>query len=286
MTGEPLAQQKDASMRQPAETYRVAILTHQRPKALAERTLTFLSSTSVDPDRITIFVNSTDPYIDAYGDVAKAFNVALHPMPVEGIGEARKYVTEHYPEGTPVVQLDDDITELSVVTPDGKKTRPQKNLDRFFTRMFKETADRGLYVWGVAPVPNHFFLKPKQLSESLKFVIYTFCGYYARPGHPVHDTHLRTKEDYDFSLRAWWYDGAVLRHDGAAPKADHYKLPGGAVSYRSYEIETESANTLLATWPGLIRLNTKRKSGYPEVSLNPRKRHAGNSVDTPPPGLS
>lgn len=124
-------------------------------------------------------------------------------------------------------------------------------------------------------MPNHFFLTEGRWTEGLRFLIGTFLGQILRPGHPVHRQTITLKEDYETSLLHYHYDGAVLRADGVAVKADHY-TPGGVAAYRSTEAEEAAVQKLMADWPGLVRRNTRRTS--PEVLLAVRKRQAPHAI--------
>lgn len=265
--------------------YQIAIPSYLRPAHLAERAMTTLISGGVPLEAVTVFIHDHDPHTDAYRDLVRSLGVRLEVTDAQGIRGQRNYIANHYPEGTPVVQCDDDVTALLEAV-DEKTLTPITDLDSFIKGSFAEAAGRGLSVWGVAPVPNAYFLKPGRISEGLKFLIATFSGYVSRPGSPIHEATVETKEDYELALKAWWWDGGVMRHDGVAVEADHFRLPGGCVDGRNAAIEEASAAALLAAWPGCIRLNKRRKSGFTEVQLNPKKRHDGHPVTTPPPGVS
>jgi hypothetical protein len=251
---------------------------------LTERTLPMLTTGGVDPARVTVFTHDHDPNLPAYRTITRSSGVALQVTTARGINAQRTEIINHYPPGTPLTQVDDDLTGV-VAAVDKKTLRRVTDIHGLIEEMFWATAARDLHVWGLAPVPNAFYLTPGHLSEGLKFLIYTMIGVYTRPGHPVHTTTVATKDDYELSLRAWWYDGASLRHDGAAAKADIYKAPGGCQATRKPEHAQQAVTELLRAWPGLVRRNTRRKSDYPEILLTPRKRHTGHPPTTPPPGV-
>lgn len=270
--------------RLPADTYRVAIPSYQRPHMLTERTLPMLLNGGVTPDRITIFVHDNDPHLDAYQQLASTSGTELHITTARGINAQRDRIRHHYPPGTPLVQTDDDLTHLTQAT-DPKTLRTITNIDTLIRNMFLGTAGHDLYVWGLSPVVNPFFMKPGHLTEGLKFLIYTMIGCFNRPDHPVHTTTVPTKDDYELSLRAWWYDGAVLRNDGVAARADIYKAAGGCQLTRKPEHAHQAVDSLIQQWPGLVRRNTRRKSDHPEILLAPKPRHTGHPPTTPPPGV-
>lgn len=260
--------------------YQVAIPSHQRAELLRDRTLALLTGRGVSRDRVTVFLDDGEPQQRAY----QQLGVQVHVAPVSGINAMRRYIADHYPRGTPVLQVDDDAEDLRrVVGP--KSTEPVQDVDQFTREAFDITKGQDLAVWGVSAVLNPFFMRDT-ITSDLKFVIGSFWGYFARPGHPVHRTRVDVKEDYETSLRAWWYDGGIVRFNGVAIKADHYRAPGGCQGYRDASLSAAAAEALIVDWPGLVRLNERRKSGHAEVLLNRKKRHDGHSVDSPPPGVT
>jgi hypothetical protein len=264
------------------DLYQVAVPSWNRADLLATTTLALLRERHVDLARVTVFLDADDPRLHAYASLAEDYLFSLVVSKVKGINAQRRVISEHYAPGTPVVCLDDDVSDVVRAT-DPKTLAPVLDLDTFFRDAFIDTAAHDLYVWGVSAVTNAFFMQAKP-SVNLKFLIATLWGFYSRPGHPVHDTRVEVKEDYEQSLRAWFYDGGVYRLNDVSAKADHYKAAGGCQDYRDPEASRLAAAQLMEDWPDLVRLNTKRKSGHAEILLARRDRHAGNPVATPPPG--
>jgi hypothetical protein len=263
--------------------WRVAVPSYQRADLTTQKTLAMLAAGGVDPARVAVYCRDDDPQLDAYRQAAALAGHTVVPLPARGINATRRAIIDCYAPGTPLLQLDDDVSALVEVV-DGK-LRPLADVAPWVTAMFTETASRDLWVWGVAPVPNAFFLRQGQVSEGLKFCIATCLGTFTRPGHPVHATAAQVKEDYELSLRAWWYDGAVARADGVAPKADHYSA-GGCADTRSPAVEEASVQVLERGFPGLVRRNTKRQGPYPEVLLARRGRGPRRPAHTPLPGAA
>lgn len=274
----------DFAYRPPVE-YVVAIPSYQRAEQLEKRTLALLLGGGVEPERVHIFLHDNDPTIADYAALAERTGISLVVTQARGITAQRTGIAAYWPEGTPVVSMDDDVTAL-MAAKDAKTLVPVDDLGWLFTMMFNELCHRLLWVWGLAPVPNAFFLKPERVNEGLKFLIFTCYGFYSRPGHPVHSHTVPYKDENELSLRAWWYDGAVVRHDGIAAKANFYTLAGGCqAAGRNHDQIEASVKSLLAQWPGLVRINTNRKSEHTEIVLARRARTAGHPVDSLPPGV-
>lgn len=262
--------------------YQVAIPSYQRPTVLMTKTLPALTRHGVAPERITVFLHAHDPDLEDYRAYLPC-DIDVKVTDAHGITEQRARILGAYPAGTPLVQVDDDLSGL-VKAVDAKRTVPVTDIDAVFRSMFFETAARDLWVWGLSPTTNAFYMTPGRITTGLRFCIGTVLGTYTRPDHPVHAGHVATKEDYDLCLRAWWWDGGVVRADGIAPDADHY-TPGGCTDLRTVAVEEASVVDLCSMWPGLVRRNDKRKGPYPEIKLAPKARAAGHPPSTPPPGV-
>lgn len=268
-------------------SYVVAIPSYQRPDELFAHSLATLASKHVPLDQVYVFLHEHDPHLDTY--LLKLDLMGVHAVvtQAQGIGEQRTAITNHFPEGAQVVGMDDDIQGvMSTTGPRWAHAYQVENLDALFTHMFAHVKQEGLAVWGLAPVDNPFFLKPGQISLGLKLVMFTLFGFINRPGHPVHQGTVRYKDEQEFSLRAWWYDGAVARNDGVAVKTTFYSDGGCQAAGRNYDQVDESVESLLVQWPGLIKRAPKRKSAWPEVALARRQRHPGNPVHALPPGAA
>lgn len=263
--------------------YQVAIPSYLRPVMLAQRTLPFLIEGGIRLDRITVFVHDNDPHLFQYQEITEAAGVNLEVTTARGINEQRAAIRSHYGDGTMLVQVDDDVTGLYEAL-DAKTLDPVHDVAAFFEAMFREMLVHGLYSWGLTPVMNAYFMKPGAYSTGLKFVIFSLFGTIVRRDHPVNTVTVATKDDYEYSLRSWWYDGGILRNEHVAAKADIYKAPGGCQNTRTVELAEESVQSLIRQWPGLVRRNERRKSDFPEILLARRPRHAGYPITSKPPG--
>lgn len=271
-------------MYRPTENYVVIVPSFQRPHLLHERTLPALLQGGVDPSRVVVYLHDHDPYLPQYMDVVAQRGVRHRITAARGITEQRTVVLHDFPAGTPMVSVDDDVTEWRRAV-DDKTLEHVDDVDALFRQMFDEVRARGLYVWGLAPVMNPYFMKPDRLTEGLRFLIFTCWGTFTRPGHPVHEFTVPTKDDYEHSLRAWWWDGAVLRHDGVVAKADIMKLPGGCMATgRDPQQVADAVAVLQSQWPGLFRINRRRSSRFVEIVLSAKRRHGGHPPEVPPPG--
>lgn len=270
-----------------SDPYRVVVPSYQRPQQLVDKTLTTLRTKRVPVHLVDVFVHDNDPFLEEYHRLIDPSGVTLVVTPARGIGEQRQAIVNHYPAGTKLVGMDDDIEEVIATTgPRWANVFNVDDLHRKFIVMFEWCELEDLYVWGTAPVNNPFFMKEwgSYPSMGLKLCMFTLYGWVNRPGHPVHTQTVQYKDEQEFSLRAWWYDGAVLRADDMAVKTVFYADGGCTAAGRNWQQVEDSTVSLMQQWPDLITRNTKKGSEWPEVKLARRKRTAGHPVDSLPPG--
>lgn len=266
--------------------YRIAIPTYLRPQGAVTHTLPVLMAGGVDPARITVFLHAHDPALPETLAALAPTGVRTATTTMTGIRAQRQAIVSSYPPGTPLVQVDDDLRRLAEARVGEKKLQTVRDVDGFLRSMFMETAARDAWVWGLAPVGNPFYMTPGRVSEGLRLCLAGLHGVFTRPGHPVHVSTVETKEDYELSLRAWWYDGAVVRNDGTHAEVEKSGSPGGITTARTAQVEEASVQTLTAMWPGLVKRNTKRTGPYAEILLTTRPRTRGHDVTVPPPGMN
>lgn len=267
--------------------YSVAIPSYQRPEGLARKTLATLLAGGVPRSSITVYLHDHDPYLSGYRDVLDGLGIGYRVTPHRGIGPQRRQIVEDFPAGERLVSMDDDIKRvMRAVAPSGKGAlQPVTDLDSWFREMFDNTAREGLYVWGASPVPNAFYMRhDRPYSTGLKLVMFNLYGFINRPGHPVHRQTVKYKDEQELTLRAWWYDGGVVRSDNTSPVGEFYTPGGCQADGRHYAEVRESAESLMAQWPGYLRWNTRKKSDWPEVDLVRKPRTQGHSPEVPPPG--
>jgi hypothetical protein len=86
-----------------------------------------------------------------------------------GITNQRKFIAKYFKEGQYVVSMDDDIEEVLKLKGSDKLVKVN-NLDVFFNDAYRVLKEEELYIWGIYPVRNAFFMKNEILSISLGIV--------------------------------------------------------------------------------------------------------------------
>jgi len=257
----------------------IAIPSYNRSSYILQKTLNLLFRFHIATNRIAIFVVSEEliKYQEAlinYPDIS----IVVGPI---GLHNMRNFIRLYYPEGTYLLQIDDDIEDLyemieDITIPNLKISKRYPliplTLDRFreeIIRAFQQLTLKGYNFFGIYPVKNGYFMKDlPEYTYDLRFCVGAFWGCINQ-----HNTslilQLEEKEDFERTLRYYHQDGGVLRLNRIVPKTKYYKCAGGMQSRPFNRIETskESCSFLLHHYPNNCRLYTSKKSGIWEVRL-------------------
>jgi len=250
--------------------YEVAIPSYKRPETLRDKTLTILKAYRIPADKITIFVANAEQE-SIYKKTLTSGTYGKIVVGVVGMGAIRNFISDYYPIGTRIVNIDDDIKgflEYDATRP--RKERPLRSLLAVIKQGFYECERAEAGLWGVYPVANGYFMKPK-VSKDLRYIIGSFWGC-INPGKQIKVT-LDDKEDYQRSILFYIKDKAVIRLNMVAPISSYYKEPGGMQEERTKTRVEKSARWIVKTYPEYAVLNPSKKSGYMEVRLKDTTTH-------------
>lgn len=155
--------------------------------------------------------------------------------------------------GVPCLQLSDDLTSIRFYREEFSDTTPI-TVAEAVTQMIDAAEMTGAMLAGVAPTSNAFYASGKINDHG-------FCVgdmILVRPNGLRFDPNLRLKEDYDYTAQHLRAYGKVARCDWILATFKHRSNRGGAVAYRTPEVEQEAIAYLKAKWPGVITDNPKR----------------------------
>lgn len=259
----------------------VVIPSYNRVETLKEKTLAVLADYRIPASRIWIFV-ADEEQKSLYTEGLEKGTYGHIVVGEKGLDKARNFIFRYFPKGKPLVEMDDDIRGFLEYSPAAKRHERQlRDLKAVFEQGFAEAKKVGARLWGVYPVPNGFFMKPT-VSTDFKFIIGSFWGCF----NPGKDEALQLtmggeKEDYQRTIQFWEADGVVVRLNFIAPKTAYYKEPGGMQENGPNSRvgkQQKTVKAMLKRWPQYIKMNPRRKSGYPELSLLKQK---GEAVEEP-----
>lgn len=167
------------------------------------------------------------------------------------------------------IMVEDDLVNIQLCS--SKNYHDNKSIDfqeaiRIMYDAFTEIPY--CYLCGVAPTNNAFYYNPQRPISINKFVIGSLI--IIRYNTPLRfDTNLSLKEDYDYTLQHITHHGGAIRCDNILATFNHYSNKGGAVDYRTPELETKTINHLKHKWgSNIIKDNPRRLN---EIILNTNK---------------
>jgi hypothetical protein len=241
--------------------YVVAIPTYNRVEEVINKTLNTLKEGGVAKNKIYLFVANKQQYNLYEQNVPKnLYNEII--IGKKGITNQRIFISDYFKEGQYVVSMDDDVEQFDILK--GEKLVKLKNINQFFLDAYKLMKKEHLYIWGIYPVRNPFFMY-NETTFDLRFIIGVTFGFITR-----HDKHLRmstkaeTKEDYEQTILYYLKDGGVIRFNNVTTKTK-FNSPGGLGTDR-FERNKNAAEYLTKKYPEIVKRND-RKDGTPEVKL-------------------
>jgi hypothetical protein len=263
-----------------SSNYVIAIPSYKRQDVIIEKSLKTLKDGGVPASKIHIFMANEEER-DAYEKTVPKELYGKLVVGVKGITEQRRFIIDYFPENQYVVSLDDDVERLEKLSGLEKLVRI-RNLDKFFKQAYEDMKKHGLHIWGIYPVRNPFFMKPK-VTTDLKFIIGTLYGFINR-----HDKGLRPspkikeKEDVEQSILYFLKDGGVLRYNHTTIKTKFHSEGGLGKKDGRFENNKVAAAYLAKTYPDLVTI-FHRKTGMAEVKLartSTQKKLANNIKKT------
>ena len=257
--------------------YIIVIPSYNRPELIQQKTLSLLKKHTIKSSHIVIFVANREQY-DLYK--SKIPKTLYHKLVigVKGLKNQRNYISNYYPEGTHIVQMDDDlekIVQLNVENgkngkndKNSKKTiEPISNLDTFIKKAFLLCQTKNIFLWGVYPLANSHFMT-NTITTDLRFIVGPMWGMINRH-HPDLELTIDEKENTERTLQYWSMDGKVLRFNNIGIETKYYKNKGGMQNEGKNRKEEalKSVQYLHNKYPTITKLYLGKKSGVPELKL-------------------
>lgn len=248
-------------------SYVVAIPSYKRPELISSKTLLTLETGKVPSQNIYIFVASSEEAKEYKTKVPKHL---YHKVVVGklGITPQRIFISKYFPENTHIVSMDDDISSVHQLH--GAALSQLQNLHTFFIKAFETCKQHNLYIWGIYPVLNPFYMKPTTSTTGLKFILGTMYGYINRPKSKDVLPSLPEKEDFEMSILYYLKDGAVVRFNNIGVKTKFHNRMGGlgALSKERLYANEQAARELERRYPHLGYVWHRKTTGVAEFRFN------------------
>lgn len=253
----------------PTKSYVVAIPSYNRPDAIVQKSLKTLSDGGVPSNVVHIFVANKAEEKRYKNAIPKEMYGKIVVGKI-GITEQRKFIVNHYAENQAIVSIDDDVEGLFKKVSD-KELKKISNVHKFFSDAFTTLKKENLYIWGIYPVHNPFFMKNKTTTD-LKFIIGTLYGFINRKTKTVQpSSQIKEKEDYEQSIKYFIKDGGVVRYNDVTIKAKKHAPGGLGVTEGRLDANRFAAEYLEKKYPGYVSV-FHRDNGMTEVRMARIKR--------------
>lgn len=264
MTTRKNKQRSSHTRKQTLSDWVVAIPSYKRAETLRDKTLSVLAEYSIPANRIHVFVADKEEYELYKNTLTKNTYGYLH-IATPGMAAVRNFITQFFPIGKPIFNMDDDIRGFIEWSPTARRNeRKLKDLKAVITNGFQEARRSGFRLFGFYPVANGFFMK-KGHTEDIRYIIGSVWGI-INPGKILTMT-IDDKEDYLRSVVMYILDGGVIRFNNISPQSAYYKEVGGMQETRTFIRIEKSAKAMVKSFPEYVSLNLTKKSGMPELRL-------------------
>ena len=257
--------------------YVVAIPSYNRPNEILAKTLKTLKTGHVNKNSIYIFVANNDER-KKYEEVVSKDLYGKIVVGKLGIANQRIFIKHYFNNNQQVVSIDDDVEALYKMT----NAEPAKlikitNVDKFFKDAFDRLKKEKLFIWGIYPVRNPFFMQ-NTVSTGLKFIIGALYGFIVRKTSELEPSiNAEGKEDYEQSILYYKKDGGVLRYNNVTIKTKF--LAKGGLGADRFEMNKKAAEYLQKTYPDLVTI-FHRKNGMTEIKLARAERMEKSAANT------
>ena len=250
-------------------TYIVCIPSYKRAQMCNDKTLTMLHYNHISASTIYVYVANQSQY--------EEYKLILNPkyynkiiIGVVGLVNQRQFISEEWPEGQYIVELDDDINRVDLsLSPEYKN----KSLHVFFNSAFSKCKEEKAYIWGIYPVFNPFFRKGREdMSTCLNYIIGAFYGFINRPKLKLIEVSPTNKfngnkEDVLRSILYFKEDGIVLRFNKIGFVTKYYNNVGGLGTFNArIKPMSDASKWLHKKYPKYGTIGTK-KTGMVEFNL-------------------
>lgn len=204
--------------------YVVAIPSFQRTDILNSATLPTLLRHGVDLERVTVWTANDDERKTYEAELAHKVRVRTAQPGVLG---ARQFYHSAYPEGTPIVNLDDDISGIQQKNGD-KLQDPQFTFDQIVETGFSICEKTNAKIWGLNPVSNGWFMRD-HLTVGLRYICAIFFGSYAGDQEMGGERIVNASgsgEDFEMSIKSFIAHGSTVRFEFLTPLTKYFANGG------------------------------------------------------------
>lgn len=246
-------------------SYVIAIPSYDRPEIIVKKSLRTILDGGVPKDLVHVFVANEAEEKRYMESLPKStYNKLI--VGRKGITAQRKFIIEYFPENQKIVSIDDDIEGLFEKVSD-KELRKITNVHKFFMDAFALLERERLYIWGIYPVHNAYFMKDT-ITTDLKFIVGQLYGFVNRKTKTIQPSSKAVeKEDYEQSIKYFLKDGGVVRFNNVSVKTKNHAKGGLGTREGRLKQNRAAAEYLSREYPAYVKMFC-RANGMTEVRLS------------------
>lgn len=248
------------------DNMRVCVPSFQRADQLEKKTLAFLRRVQFPMDRVDVFI-ADEPDERAAYEYLNDTEVNVH-LGVRGLVHQRLHIVKHYPEGTEVLALDDDIQDVKAKVGE-KKVQSIDSLKQLSTEGFTGCRAANTKLWGIYPTVNAMFMKYR-MTFDCRLIIGAFWGMIVDHDPALQPT-MSIKEDYERTVMFYKRFGAIARLNWYGIVTKYYGT-GGLEHERTKGEHLIRCKELLERYPQYITWARTKSYGYAEINCRSPKR--------------
>jgi hypothetical protein len=245
---------------------RIAIPTYNRPELIQRSTLKMIEDSGIPCERVDIWI-SGQSQVALYDKLPSKWRRRFF-VGEKGLVKNRVRAEEtHYVDGQRILWVNDDVFKIRKTNGPGKPWTIC-NLDDVIRDGFSAISGTNSHLWGIYQTDNKLWSSNgREVFHGLCYVVGCFYGIIHRRDRSLYPVFGDAKEDYERALRFFSRDGSITRLNRFHPKTIYYNSP--EIFTKLPQIESNVA-WIEATWPHLVKRNSKKGSPWPEINLRNR----------------
>jgi hypothetical protein len=229
----------------------IAIPSYRRAQTCRRCTLGFLKEALYPTHLITVFVASEEEKRVYERTIGEMFYGQI-VVGVRGLCNQRKFISEYYPEGEIICQMDDDVSNV----------KSEESFLELVERGVRSLESETCGLWGVLPNDDGRRFQNKTTTHLTHILGSFFICRNSRDIVVEHDN----KEDYMRSMLYFLKDGKVLRYKNAGVRTPYNQGAGGLQCENRVLGMRADAEALASKFPALCSVIVKK--GLPDIKLN------------------
>lgn len=139
-----------------ATDWTVCVKSYDKPEILKRCTLSTLERGGVPKERIIVFVANEEERKRYDSILEGKYKIVVGVL---GLAEIDNFITDYFPQGAPLVCMDDDDRKIEFIEKrkDVKSTKEMTDLVKFFDYAFTMCEKLGIHAWGFSELTNKLF---------------------------------------------------------------------------------------------------------------------------------